>query len=320
MAEAISSKPIKLSDVEKSAVVLLSIGEEAAAQVMKHMTQLEINLLSLAMARISHVSKTEVTTVFQEFVDLMLEEIPISIGGESYVHDVLEQALGPEKAERLATRLSQGDYFAGVEAVQLQDPRVLAELIKSEQPQIIAAIFAYMEPEQADALIQHLPPEIVELLVPRLATQVRPPGGGVSIAARILNRIDAERAEAVLEQISAVDAELADVIKAEASTNGMFIFEDLEQLDDRSLQMLLRSISQRLLASALSDADPVLLEKIMRNLSRRSAEMLREEIFARDPVAVDEIDAARSEIVATAKRLERDGTIILPTSVGALVT
>lgn len=320
MAEAISSKPIRLSDVEKSAVVLLSIGEEAAAQVMKHMTQLEINLLSLAMARISHVSKTEVTTVFQEFVDLMLEEIPISIGGESYVHDVLEQALGPEKAERLATRLSQGDYFAGVEAVQLQDPRVLAELIKSEQPQIIAAIFAYMEPEQADALIQHLPPEIVELLVPRLATQVRPPGGGVSIAARILNRIDAERAEAVLEQISAVDAELADVIKAEASTNGMFIFEDLEQLDDRSLQMLLRSISQRLLASALSDADPVLLEKIMRNLSRRSAEMLREEIFARDPVAVDEIDAARSEIVATAKRLERDGTIILPTSVGVLVT
>jgi flagellar motor switch protein FliG len=320
MAEAISSKPIRLSDVEKSAVVLLSIGEEAAAQVMKHMTQLEINLLSLAMARISHVSKTEVTTVFQEFVDLMLEEIPISIGGESYVHDVLEQALGPEKAERLATRLSQGDYFAGVEAVQLQDPRVLAELIKSEQPQIIAAIFAYMEPEQADALIQHLPPEIVELLVPRLATQVRPPGGGVSIAARILNRIDAERAEAVLEQISAVDAELADVIKAEASTNGLFIFEDLEQLDDRSLQMLLRSINQRLLASALSNANPILLQKITRNLSRRSAEMLREEIFARDPVAVDEIDAARSEIVATAKRLERDGTIILPTSVGALVT
>ena len=320
MAEAISSKPIRLSDVEKSAVVLLSIGEEAAAQVMKHMTQLEINLLSLAMARISHVSKTEVTTVFQEFVDLMLEEIPISIGGESYVHDVLEQALGPEKAERLATRLSQGDYFAGVEAVQLQDPRVLAELIKSEQPQIIAAIFAYMEPEQADALIQHLPPEIVELLVPRLATQVRPPGGGVSIAARILNRIDAERAEAVLEQISAVDAELADVIKAEASTNGMFIFEDLEQLDDRSLQMLLRSISQRLLASALSDADPVLLQKIMRNLSRRSAEMLREEIFARDPVSADEIDAARSEVVATAQRLEGGGTIILPTSVGALVT
>jgi flagellar motor switch protein FliG len=320
MAEAISSKPIRLSDVEKSAVVLLSIGKEAAAQVMKHMTQLEINLLSLAMARVSHVSRAEVTTVFQDFVDLMLEEIPISVGGESYVHDVLEQALGPEKAERLATRLSQGDYFAGVEAVQLQDPRVLAEMIKSEQPQIIAAIFAYMEPEQADALIQHLPPEIVELVVPRLATQVRPSGGGVSMAARILNRIDAERAEAVLEQISAVDAELADVIRSEASANGMFMFEDLERLDDRSLQMLLRSINQRLLASALSDADPILLEKIMRNLSRRSAEMLREEIFARDPVAADEIDAARSEVVATAQRLERDGTIILPTGVGALVT
>ena len=144
MTEAALSSRQLLSDVEKSAVVMLSIGEEAAAEVMKHMSQLEINLLSVAMARIANVSKAEVTTVFEEFVDVMLQETSIGIGAESYVRNVLEQALGPDKAERLAGRLNQGDYFAGIEAVQLQDPRVLAEMIKSEHPQIVAMIFAYM--------------------------------------------------------------------------------------------------------------------------------------------------------------------------------
>src|SRR5258708_11379490 len=194
---------------------MLSIGEGAAAEVMKHMTQLEINLLSVAMARISGVSKAEVTTVFEEFVDVMLQETSIGIGSENYVRNVLEQALGPDKREGLAGRLNQGDYFAGIEAVQLQDPRVFAEMIKSEHPQIVAMIFAYMEPEQADALIQHLPPELVEQVIPRLAMldsippaairelnesiedllagetqQVRVSVGGVNMAAKILNRID----------------------------------------------------------------------------------------------------------------------------------
>ena len=165
-----SDLSLGLTDLEKSAVVMLSVGEEAAAEVMKHMTQLEINLLSMAMARIQSVSKAEVTAVYQEFIDTMLQETSIGIGAEAYVANVLERALGPDKAQRLAARLNQGDYFAGIEAVQLQDPRVLAEMIKNEHPQIVAMIFAYMEPEQLDALIQHLPPELVEQVIPRLAT------------------------------------------------------------------------------------------------------------------------------------------------------
>lgn len=319
---------------------MLSIGEEAAAEVMKHMTQLEINLLSVAMARIANVSKAEVTTVFEEFVDVMLQETSIGIGSENYVRSVLEQALGPEKAERLAGRLNQGDYFAGIEAVQLQDPRVLAEMIKSEHPQIVAMIFAYMEPEQADALIQYLPPELVEQVIPRLATldsippaairelnesiedllageaqQVRVSVGGVNMAAKILNRIDTPRVEAILQQIGTVDAELAQAIQ-----NNMFVFEDLMRIDDRYFQMLLRSVDQKLLASALKGADPKLLEKVMSNLSQRSAEMLKEEVAARGPMRVTEIDAAKREIVATAQRLEREGTIMLPTDAGDLIT
>ncbi|MBV8778910.1 MAG: flagellar motor switch protein FliG [Alphaproteobacteria bacterium] len=340
MTEAALDRPARLSDLEKSAVVMLSIGEAAAAEVMKHMTQLEINLLSVAMARISGVSKTEVTEVFEEFIDLMLQETSIGIGAEAYVHGVLEQALGPEKAERLAGRLKQGDYFAGIEAVQLQDPRVLAEMIKSEHPQIVAMIFAYMEPEQADALIQHLPPELVEQVIPRLATldsippaairelnesiedllagetqQARVTVGGVGMAAKILNRIDTQRVESILAQIGTVDPDLAQAIQ-----NSMFVFEDLMRLDDRNFQMLLRSIDQKLLASALKGADAKLLDKVTKNLSQRSAEMLREEISSRGPMRVSEIDAAKREIVAIAQRLESEGTIVLPTDAGDLVT
>jgi flagellar motor switch protein FliG len=340
--EALLDEPTELglTDLEKSAVVMLSIGEEAAAEVMKHMTQLEINLLSLAMARISGISKTEVTAVYQEFIDTMLQETSIGIGSSVYIHGVLERALGTEKAERLAGRLNQGDYFAGIEAVQLQDPRVLAEMIKSEHPQIVAMIFAYLEPEQADALIQHLPAELVDQVIPRLATldsippaavrelndaiedllageaqHVRVSVGGVGLAAKILNRIDAERVQVILGQIKEVDAELAQQIE-----NSMFVFEDLTRLDDRNFQMLLRSVDQKLLASALKGADAKLLDKVMRNLSQRSAEMLREEISARGPMRVTEIDAAKREIVAIAQRLEREGTIILPTDATDMVS
>jgi flagellar motor switch protein FliG len=341
VTEASLNRLTRLTDVEKSAVVMLSIGEQAAAEVMRHMTQLEINLLSVAMARISNVSKAEVAAIFQEFVDLMLQESALGIGAESYVRGVLEQALGPEKAERLAGRLHQGDYFAGIEAVQLQDPRVLAEMIKSEHPQIVAMIFAYMEPEHADALIQHLPAELVEQVIPRLATlDSIPPAairelndsiedllaggtqhvrgvsvGGVHMAAKILNRIDTQRVEGILKNISSVDPELAKAIE-----NSMFLFEDLARMDDRNFQILLRSIDQKLLVSSLKGADPKLLDKVMRNLSQRSAEMLRDEIAARGPMRMSEIDTARREIVSIAQRLEREGTIMLPNDAGDMVT
>ena len=333
-------QPHGLTDLEKSAVVMLSIGEDAAAEVMKYMTQLEINLLSLAMARVSNVSKGEVTEVFQQFIDAMLDETSIGIGASGYVQGVLERALGTERAGRLVARLNQGDYFAGIEAVQLQDPRVLAEMIKNEHPQIVAMIFAYLEPDQADALIQFLPAELIEQMLPRLATldsipsaavrelndaiedmlageseEARVNVGGVGMTAKILNRFDAPRAEAILKQISEIDEELAQRIQ-----NSMFTFEDLSRLDDRNFQMLLRSVDQKLLASALKGADPKLLDKVMRNLSQRSAEMLREEISARGPMRVTEIDSAKREIVSTAQRLEREGAIILTTDARDMVS
>lgn len=319
---------------------MLSVGEERAAEVMKHMTQLEINMLSMAMARISNVSRGQMREVFQEFVDLMVQETSIGIGAEAYVRGVLEQALGSERAERLAGRLSQAGLLSGIEAVQAQDPRMLAELVKSEHPQIVAMILAYLEPEQADAMIHYLPAETVDQVIPRLATldsipptaikelnesiedllvsdaqQMRVSFGGVAVAAKILNRIDSERAETIIQQIASVDADLAKAIE-----NNMFVFEDLLRMDDRNFQILLRSVDQKLLASALKGADQKLLEKVTRNLSQRSGEMLREEINSRGPMRLAEIDAARHEIIGTAQRLDREGTIMLPSDAGDLVT
>ncbi|MBV8590623.1 MAG: flagellar motor switch protein FliG [Acetobacteraceae bacterium] len=332
MTEAISNTPPNLTDVEKSAVVMRLIGQDTAAQIIKFLSQPEINRLSMAMTRISTVSKSTAALILREFADLIRQDGSLDPnGGEEYLRAVLEKALGPEKADHLVGRLNQGSYGAGIDAVRWQDPRNLAEMIKTEHPQIIAMISAYLEPEQAQALMQHLPDELVEQVIPRLAVlDVLPPTaiqelsesleqllgdepqqarisvGGVDVAAKILTRIGGKRAEHVLSTIGNIDPELAQML-----TDRMFVFEDLFEIDDRSFQILLRSLDQKLLVSALKGAAPGLQDKVLRNLSQRAAQMLREEIEARGPMRQAEIDAARKEILKAAQALEREGKIML---------
>ena len=146
MTEAASSAPAELSEIEKTAIVIMSIGQDSAAQVVKHLSQPEISRLSAAMARISTISRSTAATVMQEFAELMRQESTIGIDGEDYLHGVLEKALGAEKAATLFGGLKRGDYASGIEAVKWQDPRDLAEMIKSEHPQIVAMIAAHLEP------------------------------------------------------------------------------------------------------------------------------------------------------------------------------
>jgi flagellar motor switch protein FliG len=334
VTEAASNTPPDLTDVEKSAVVMRLIGQETAAQVIKFLSQPEINRLSMAMTRISTVSKSTAASVLREFADLMRQDGSLdALDGEEYLRGVLEKALGPEKADYLVGRLNQGSHGAGIDAVKWQDPRDLAEMIKAEHPQIIAMISAYLEPEQAQALMQHLPDELVEQIIPRLAVldvlpptaiqelsesleyllggepqQARVSVGGVDVAAKILTRIGGKRADRVLGTIGNIDPELAQML-----TDRMFIFEDLFEIDDRSFQVLLRSVDQKLLVSALKGAAPGLQDTVLRNLSQRAAQMLREEIKARGPMRQAEIDAARKEILGAAQALEREGKIMLRT-------
>jgi flagellar motor switch protein FliG len=283
------------------------------------------------MARISNVPQAAVSGVFREFSDLMLRETSLGIGADAYVQGVLEKALGTGRARRLAGRLQQEEYFGGIEAVQWQEPRVLAEMIKAEHPQVVAMIFAYIEPEQVEALIRYLPPELVEQVIPRLATldtippqairelneaiedllsgevpQDRIAIGGVGMAAKILQRIGGEAVEKIMAQISEVDADLAQRL-----ADNMFAFEDLLSIDDRNFQILLRAIDQRVLVSALKGADPAMQAKVLGNLSQRAAEMLRDEIGARGPMRASDVETAKREIVGIARQLERENKIML---------
>jgi len=164
-----SSAPVDLTDTEKSAVVMTLIGQEIAAQVVKLLSQPEVNRLSMAMTRISNVSKSAAASVLREFVDVMKQDSSLGVNGEDYVRGVLEAALGTEQADKLLGRLKKGGYADGIEAVKWQDPRDLADMIKTEHPQIVAMISAYLEPEQAQVMMEHLPDELVEQVIPRLA-------------------------------------------------------------------------------------------------------------------------------------------------------
>ncbi len=322
----------ELKDIEKAAVLLLSIGQAAAAEVIKLMSQPEINILTQAMTHISKVPQNALSAVFEEYTDLMLQETSIGIGSQAYVSEVLERALGPGEAKRLVGRLQHEEYFAGIEAVQWQDPRVLAELIKAEHPQLIALIFAYLEPEQVDALIRYLPEDLVEQIIPRLATldtipptalrelneaiedllsgevvrQDRVAIGGMTLAGKIMHRFEGPLVERIMDQIKEVDPELAQRI-----ADSMFAFEDLINVDDRNFQVLLRAVDQRLLVSALKGADSAMQSKVLRNMSQRAAEMLRDEIGARGPMRASDVENAKREIVEIARRLESESKIII---------
>lgn len=340
MTEIASERPADLTDIEKSAIVMMSIGQDAAAQVVKMLSPPEINLLAGAMAQTSSVPKDGIASAFREFFDLMVEDSPVGgIGAQDYLSGVLEKALGPDKAARLVGRLKQGDYSPGMDSVKWQDPHALAEIFKAEHPQVVATIFAYLEPEQAQLLIQHLPDELVDQVIPRLAVlDTIPPGAirelnellepllaggsrlgavavhGVDAAAKLLNRIGAARAQRVLATLSDLDPELARTL-----TDSMFVFEDLLDLDDRNLQILLRSVDQNLLVSALKGASQTLQDKILRNLSQRAGEMLREEIEARGPMRLAEVEAAKKEILTAAVGLEKEGKIVLRADPGEVV-
>ncbi len=329
MTEAVSETPDDLTATEKSAMVMMLIGQETAAEIVKFLTPPEIDRLSMAMTRITAVPRRTAAAVSREFAELMREDP--GLDGGAYVHAVLEKALGADAADRLLGRLNQGVAAPGLDLVKWRDPHDLAALVKTEHPQIIAMIAACLEPEQAQILMQDLPDDLVEQAVPRLARldalapstiqelsqsledllaneprQARVSLGGVDVAAKILGRLGSTRSGRVLDAIGAVDPELADLLN-----NRMFVFEDLFEIDDRSFQILLRGLDQKLLIAALKGTPIRLRDKVFANLSQRAAQMLREEIEASAPVRQAEVEDARKQILAAGQTLEREARIIL---------
>ncbi|MEZ5444406.1 MAG: flagellar motor switch protein FliG [Gammaproteobacteria bacterium] len=327
MAEA-----IKLNGVEKAAVLLMTMGEQAAAEILKHMGPKEVQKIGIAMASLQNVSKETVNATMADFVNSLHNQTSLGVGSDEYIRSVLVNALGEEKAATMIDRILLGGNTKGLESLKWMDPRAVAELIRLEHPQIIAIVLSYLEADQAAAVLQEFPEKVRSDLVLRVATlngvqpsamqelndilerQLKGGGGGlksssiggVKCAANILNFVDGSVGNKVMDAMKDADADLCQSIQ-----DLMFVFDDLVEVDNRGIQTLLREVSSETLVLALKGADDGIKQKILSNMSQRAAEMLREDLESRGPVKLSDVETAQKEIITIARRLADEGQIVL---------
>lgn len=326
----------QITGTQRAAILLMSLGEQEAAQVMQHMGAKDVQRVGQAMASVSEVTKKQVETVIDDFVASMDSQTSLGVGADDYVRKVLVQALGEDKAGSMIDRILLGRNTKGLEALKWMEPRSIAELISNEHPQIIAIVLSYLESDLAAEVLSQMPERVRPDVLMRIATlDGIPPSalhelddimerqfagqnnlksssvGGVKVAANIMNFLDSSQEQEIISSINESDENLATTIQ-----DLMFVFDNLAELEDKDLQTLLRDIPNDQLSVALKGAEPMVMEKIMKNISKRAAEILQEDMEAKGPVRVSEVEAAQKEILTIARRLADEGSISLGASKG----
>lgn len=320
-----------LSGIEKAAIFLLSLGEEGASDVLRHIGPKEVHKISTAMAEMKNVSMDQVTGVLVDFSEIVDEETALGVGSEDYLKSVLVKALGEDKAGSIIDRVLMGENVSGLEQMKWMDPRAIVEIIKFEHPQIIAVVLSYIDSEQSAEVLSLLPENIRSGIILRIATldRLQPSAllelnnviekqftgndhvksssvGGIKTAANILNMMDPSVEGAIIDDVSEVDSDISDSIQ-----DLMFIFDDLSTIDDKGIQMLLREVSSETLVVALKGADESIKQKIFTNMSKRAGEMLKEDLEAKGPVKLSDVESSQKEILTIARRMEESGEISL---------
>ncbi|MDX1250744.1 MAG: flagellar motor switch protein FliG [Gammaproteobacteria bacterium] len=322
----------ELSGSERAAILLMSLGEKDAAEILKHMGPKEVQKLGQTMAGLTNVTKEQVGVVLSELIITVEGQTSLGIGSEDYIRKVLNQALGEDKARGVLDRILLGRNTKGLEALKWMDPKAVAEIIRMEHPQIIAIVLSYLDGDQSAQVLLQMPERMQSDLLMRIASLdgIQPAAlrelddimerqfagnsgnvksasvGGVKTAANILNFIDSSREVKIMENIKDVDANLGQKIE-----DLMFVFADLVDIDDRGIQALLREVSSESLLLALKGADQEFKDKVFKNMSKRAAEMLRDDLEAKGPVRLSEVEAAQKEILAIARRMSESGEIML---------
>jgi flagellar motor switch protein FliG len=316
--------------LEKGALLLLTLGSDEAAEVLKHLAPKEVQKLGMAMAGMSAQSRVKVEAVLDELEAHRDKGAPIE-ADEAHIRAMLTKALGDDRAGHLIARVLQGSDTAGIESLKWMDAATAADLIKNEHPQIIATILVHLEFDQAGEILKQFPDRLRNDVLLRIATLdgVQPAAlkelnealtrmlsgastvkkaamGGVRHAAEILNFVGAAAETAVLDNVREYDPDLAQKILDE-----MFVFENIMDIDDRGIQTLLREVQSDSLVVALKGAAPELREKIFKNMSQRAAEMLREDLDAKGPVRLSEVEAEQKEILKIVRRLAEEGQLML---------
>lgn len=317
--------------IEKSAMLLVSLGTDAAAEVLKHLGPREVQKLGHAMAGIRSVPRDKVEALIGELESHTAKGSPLS-ADEDMIRSMLTKALGDDKAANLIGRILQGGDTAGIESLKWMDAATVADLIKNEHPQIIATILVHLEFDHAGEVLKFFSERLRNDVLLRIATLdgVQPTAlrelnealtrllagasanvkkaamGGIRHAAEILNFVGQAAETAIVDNVREYDPDLAQKILDE-----MFVFENLLDVDDRGIQLLLREIQSDSLILALKGSSPELREKIFKNMSQRAAEMLKEDLESKGPVRLSEVEAEQKEILKVARRLADEGQIQL---------
>ncbi|NOY71506.1 MAG: flagellar motor switch protein FliG [Gammaproteobacteria bacterium] len=319
------------SGSDKAAILLLSLGEQNAAEVLRLLGPKEVQSVGMAMASMEKVNKEEATSILNGFVEEVESQTNLGVGSEEYIKTVLLDALGAGKAEGVIDRILMGHNSKGLEALKWMDSKAVAEIIRLEHPQIIAIVLSYLDSDHAADVLSQLPirtrPDVVmriasldgiqpsalleldEIMEKQFSsnTNVKSSSvGGTKVAADILNFLDTSTESEVMDSIKETDSDLGQTIEER-----MFVFENLSTLDDRSVQSLLREVSSDSLLLALKGSDESLKELFFKNMSKRAAEMLRDDLEAKGPVRLSEVETAQKEILVVARRLADSGDISL---------
>ena len=314
-----------------SAILLLTLGEEEAAQVLKYLSPKEVQKIGQAMTRLKGVTKDRIESVLSVFNDEADQQTSIGMDSDAYVRSVITRALGDDKAGYLLDRILQGGHSASIESLKWMDAANVAELIRNEHPQIIASILVHLDRDQAGDIVAQFQDRLRNDVLLRIATLdgIQPgamrelndllakllsgtdnvkktPVGGIRTAAEILNHLPSSHEAGVIDAMREYDAALAEKIQDE-----MFVFENLLEVDDRGVQALLREVQSESLIVALKGASQELRDKIFRNMSQRAGEMLKDDLEAKGPVRVSEVEAEQKEILKIVRRMADEGQVVL---------
>jgi len=325
------SSAMNESGLEDAAILLMSLGEEEAAEVFRHLEPKEVQRLGETIARMKSVSHEKVDGVLARFTNVASEQSALVANNDEYVKSVLRKALGDDKANLLIDRILQGSDISGIESLKWMDAAAVAELLRNEHPQIVAAILVHLDQDQASSVLKRFAERQRNEVLVRIATLdgIQPSAlkdlnevmnkvlaggdktrkatlGGVKTAAEILNMLGTSIETSALDYIREADGELAQKIM-----DNMFTFDDLDKLDDKGIQALMKEVQSESLVVALKGASVELRDKIFKNMSTRAAETLREDLESRGPVRLSEVEAEQKEMLKIVRRLADEGQIVL---------
>ncbi|WP_185231273.1 flagellar motor switch protein FliG [Teredinibacter franksiae] len=322
---------VSLNRVDQAAILLMTLGEKSAAEILRHMGPKEVQRLGTAMAALNNVQQYEVEVVLNSFMEEVRTQTGLGMGADNYIRNMLVTALGEDKANGLIDRILLGGNTTGLDTLKWMEARSVADIIRNEHPQIQAIVLAYLDADQSAEVLAHFSEKVrLDVMMRVAALDTVQPGalqelndilekqfsgnagsqtkemGGFKTAAEIVNNLDSAIGGELMDSIREIDDDMGNQI-----ADLMFVFENLKDVDDRGIQALLREISSDVLILALKGADEALQDKIFANMSKRAAELLRDDLDAKGPVKVSEVESSQKEILTVARRMADAGEINL---------